>query len=133
MPGEGLIAKIAAGVASGGAGAGGAAAGAGAAGGLGIGGFLAGLSNPLILGLIFGGSAIFNMIGAASQRKQAKGYQDYFWGAMQGTEMDMRKSIESRQIQYNALAQKLGMGGYDVGGGGLQSPRPQVRDSRSGY
>jgi len=97
------------------------------------GGFLAGLSNPLILGLIFGGSAIFNMIGAASQRKQAKGYQDYFWGAMQGTEMDMRKSIESRQIQYNALAQKLGMGGYNVGGGGLQSPRPQVRDSRSGY
>jgi len=83
----------------------------------GAGKFLAGLSNPLILGLIFGGSAIFNMIGAASQRKQAKGYQDYFWGAMQGTEMDMKQSIEARKIQYNALAQKLGMGGYDMGGG----------------
>jgi len=97
-----------------------------------VGGFLSGLSNPLILGLIFGGSAIFNMIGAASQRKQAKGYQDYFWSQMQGTEMDMRKSIESRKIQYNALAKKLGMGGYEIGGE-LSLSSSQVRDSRSSY
>ena len=98
-----------------------------------VGDFLKGLSNPLILGLIFGGSAIFNMIGAARQKKEAKGYQDYFWGAMQGTEMDMKKNIEARKIQYNALAQKLGMGGYDMDGGASQPPRPQVRDSRGGY
>ena len=71
------------------------------------GSFLAGLSNPLILGLIFGGSAIFNMIGAASQRKQAKGYQDYFWDQMQGTEMDMKQSILIRGEQYKLLRDKL--------------------------
>ena len=102
-----------------------------------VGDFLKGLSNPLILGLIFGGSAIFNMIGAARQKKEAKGYQDYFWDQMQGTEMDMKQSILIRGEQYKLLRDKLYKDIpekiYGGSSGGLQSTSSQVRNSRGGY
>ena len=59
--------------------------------------------DPVTLAFIFGGSMLFNFIGASSTRSTAKKAQKKSYKDIGRTRMDMRQAIEIQRKEYQRL------------------------------
>ena len=69
--------------------------------------------DPLTLGLIFGGSALFNFIGAGLTRRTARKAQERSYKDISRNRMDMRQAIENQRIEYQRLGSLIYGSGYN--------------------